>query len=182
MAVLINTPLTIDEFSRLPQEGVRHEMNAGELITMPVPKYRHSRVATNLGFLLGAVVRESQTSEALLEAGYVLSRDPLTIRQPDVSVVSKERTRSVGEDEYIEGAPDLAVKVVSPSDSAQDLEIKIDQYLASGAKQVWVLYPKTKNVHVFSSNSTPVKFGERQTLTGGELIPGFSVLVADLFV
>ena len=182
MAVLAPASLTLEEFSRLPHEGERHEMSAGELITMAPPRYLHSRYATNLCVSLANALFKSQSSEVLSEAGYVLSRDPLTIRQPDVSVLSKERTKSMGEKEYVEGAPELAVEVVSPSDSAQDLSLKVDQYLRAGAKQVWVLYPGVKRVQVFYSDRAPAMLDETQTLTGGDVVPGFSVQVRNLFL
>ena len=79
------------------------------------------------------------------------------------------------------GAPDLAVEIVSPSDSAQDLEIKIKQYLQSGARQVWVLHPKPQSIHLFSSISVVPVLDANETLEGGNLFPGFAVKVGDLF-
>jgi|SRR5689334_3617468 len=85
-----------------------------------------------------------------LEAGYILSRAPLTIRQPDVSVLSRERINATDPDSYFEGAPELAIEIVSPSDAAEDLDIKTRQYLLSGARQVWIVYPTTQTVQIFS--------------------------------
>ena len=90
-------------------------------------------------------------------------------------MVSKELIRVTGENEHLEGAPELAVEVVSPSDSAQDLSLKVDQYLGAGTKQVWVLYPKVKRVHVFYSEAAPSMLDATQTLLGADVVPGFSV-------
>jgi len=182
MAVIAAAPLTLAKFSQLPRNGERHELNAGELITMPPPKFLHSRIATKVFRLLLAALEKAESGEAFAEAGYVLSRDPLTIRQPDVSVLSKQRMQSTGEDEYLEGAPDLAVEIVSPSDSAQDLQLKVDQYLWAGAKQVWILYPKSKRVHVLYAGGATAMLAETQTLTGGDLLLEFTVKTADLFL
>ena len=76
MAVIAPATLTLDEFSRLPQEGERHELSEGELVTMAPPKYVHSQVATDLCVLLAVALHASQSSKVLVEAGYVLSRDP----------------------------------------------------------------------------------------------------------
>ncbi len=182
MAVITAAPLTLEEFSKLPHGQERHELSAGELITMPPPKSLHSRV---VGKIIKALERASQSSTSLnvlAEAGYILSRDPLTVRQPDVSVITTDRMRSTDPDDYFEGAPELAVEVVSPSDSAEDLQIKVDQYLQTGAKQVWVLYPKAKRVHVFYIDGTTAILDETQTLDGGDFMPGFAVKVADLFL
>ena len=182
MAVTTVAPLTLEEFSRLPRDGEQHEISAGELITMAPPKSLHSRIARKLFKLLEAMLERSGSREAFLEAGYVLARNSLTIRQPDISVLTKERVRSTGEDDYFEGAPELAIEVVSPSDAAEDLQIKVDQYLAAGAKQVWILYPKTKCVHAFFVDGSKAKFDETQMLTGGDLLPEFSAKVSDLFL
>jgi Uma2 family endonuclease len=180
MATVTSTVMSAEEFSRLPADGVRHEMNAGELITLPPPKSMHSRVARSVFTTLDAFLRREGRLEVYQEAGYVLSYEPSTIRQLDVSVLTKARIDSTPEDSYFEGAPELAVEIVSPSDSAEDLEIKIRQYLNAGAKQVWVLYPKTRDVQVFEENQAAILSGD-QVLDGGDLLPGFAVKVSALF-
>jgi Uma2 family endonuclease len=149
---------------------------------MPGPKSLHSRIASKVFKAIQALLAKSAFGEALVEACYVLSRDPLTVRQPDVSVLSTERIQSTAPDDYFEGAPELAVEVVSPSDSAEDLEIKVEQYLQSGAKQVWVLYPKTKRLHLFRPGNQLRVLDETKTLDAAEFFPGFSIKVADLFL
>ncbi len=181
MATAIPVVLTLEEFGKLPSEGARHEMNAGVLITLPPAKSLHSRIARSVLFALQAFLDKKALYEAFPEAGYILTQDPLTIRQPDVSVLSKDRIAATDAESYFQGAPDLAVEIVSPSDSVQDLQAKMNQYLAAGAGQVWVLYPKTKNVHVFSRTSALQILNENQILEGGDSLPGFSVSVAGLF-
>jgi Uma2 family endonuclease len=182
MATLTTAPLTLQEFAQLPGDGVRHEISEGELITLPPPKSLHSRIASKVFNAIQALLAKSALGEALAEAGYILSREPLTIRQPDVSVLSTERIQGTAAEDYFEGAPELAVEVVSPSDSAEDLEVKVEQYLHSGAKQVWVLYPKTKRLHLFRPGNQLRVLDETQTLDAAELFPGLSVKVADLFL
>jgi len=179
MATITSAPLTVEEFARLPGDDARHEINAGELITLPPPKSAHSRLASSLFIGLHAVLKGG-LREVFMEAGYVLSREPLTIRQPDVSVLSKARIEATAEDSYFEGSPELAVEIVSPSETAQDLEIKVRQYLSAGAQQVWVLYPKTQDVHVFGVDRVVVLKND-QVLEGGELLAGFAVKVSELF-
>jgi Uma2 family endonuclease len=181
MATVITPPLTLEDFTRLPADGARHEINAGELITLPPAKSLHSRIARSIFLAIQAVLDKHGLYEAFAEAGYILAHHPLTIRQPDVSMLSKERIRSTAGDNYFEGAPDLAVEIVSPSDSAEDLEIKVNQYLQCGAKQVWIAYPKTRKVHVFSGGKAGAILDENETLEGADLLPGFSTKVADLF-
>jgi Uma2 family endonuclease len=181
MATVIAAPMTLEEFARLPQDGARHEMNAGELLTLPPPKPLHALVALAVLEALQEHLKRHNSSRAVPEAGYLLSSDPLTIRQPDVSVISRERIRTANLNSYFEGAPELAVEIVSPSDSAEDLDIKTKQYLQNGAQQVWILYPKTQTVHVFSRGAATVILDQDQTLEGGDVLPGFAVPVASLF-
>jgi len=180
MATVTSAAMTVEEFARLPADGARHEINAGELITLPPPKSLHSRLARSVFIALDAFLQKDGRREVYQEAGYTLSREPLTIRQPDVSVLSKARIEETPEDGYFEGAPELAVDIVSPSDPAEDLQIKVRQYLSAGAKQVWVLYPKTKDIHVFKAGQLLELSGD-EVLDGGDLLPGFAVKVSDLF-
>ena len=182
MATLTTAPLTLEEFAQLPDDGMHHEISEGELITMSGPKSLRTRIIRKGFKAIDTALEKSGYGEAFPEAGYVLARDPLTVRQPDVSVLSTERIQSTPPDDYFEGAPELAVEVVSPSDSAEDLEIKVEQYLQSGAKQVWILYPKTKRLHLFRPGNQLRVLDETQTLDAGELFAGFSMKVADLFL
>jgi Uma2 family endonuclease len=93
--------------------------------------------------------------------------------------LSEARILGTEEDSYFEGAPELAVEVVPP-DSAEDLEIKVKQYLNAGAEQVWVLYPKTRDVWRWRANQGIMLRGD-QVLEGGDLLPGFAVKVSELF-
>jgi Uma2 family endonuclease len=172
--------MTLEEFSRLPEDGNKHELSEGELVIMPPVKSLHSLVALAVLEILQAYLKQHPLGRALPEAAYVLSRSPLTVRQPDISVLSNERILATGEDDYFEGAPELAVEVISPSDTADDMGIKVEQYLRFGAKQVWVVYPKRKRVHVHRPDQAMAALDQTQTLEGGDLLPGFSVKVADL--
>ena len=182
MATTVTAPMTLEDLERLPDDGNKYEVSEGELIVMPPPKSLHSLVASRMIELLLVAGKQIEGRRVLAEAGYVLSRDPLTVREPDVSVVSKERILSTDEDGYFERAPELAMEVVSPSDSAQDLEVKVQRYLRYGAKQVWIVYPKAKRVHVYRAEGAPQILEESETLEGADVLPGFSVKVADLFL
>jgi Uma2 family endonuclease len=164
----------------MPRTGEKHELSEGELLTMPPAKLLHTLIAQTLQELLQAYLTKHRKARALIEVGYVLSRDPLTVRQPDVSILSNDRIRATPSDDYCEGAPELAIEVVSPSDSAEDLELKARQYLLSGGKEVWIVYPKTKTVHILRPGSAQV-FEENSVVESPELLPGLSIKVADLF-
>jgi len=173
--------MTLGEFERLPDDGNKHELSEGELIVMPPVKFLHTLVAAAILDILRAYLREHPIAGAFAEAGYVLSHDPLIIRQPDISVLSNQRIAATQKDGWVEHSPELAVEIVSPSDFAQDLEVKVEQYLRYGAQQVWIVFPKQKQVHVHQPGSPRMVLNESETLPGGDLLPGFSVKVSDLF-
>ena len=178
MTMGARTLLSLDEFMALPNDGNRHELNEGELVVMPPPKSEHAVVLDNIKTILTTCIAGKQLGRIFPEAGYLLTREPeVTIRQPDVSFLSRRRLKK--SDEYFEGSPELAVEVVSPSDSAEDLNLKVKQYLAFGSQEVWVFYPKTRSVDVHKRGGS-VTLSDSDTLTT-DLFPGFSARVADFF-
>jgi Uma2 family endonuclease len=173
------TLMTVGDLERLPDDGMRYELTEGKLITMPPPKPRHVIVSHNLYDSLSAATRERGLGRVFVEMPYLLSRDQHTLRVPDVSFLRSERARELRDDEYLDGAPDLAVEVVSPSETAVDLDEKIRQYLAGGAAIVWAVYPKTRTVHVYKADGTIQVVSEDGLLEAPDLLPGWSVRVGD---
>ena len=114
-----------------------------------------------------------------METGYQLS--PETVRIPDVSFVPADRMREIDLDRRIQGAPALAIEVVSPTDLAEELTQKVKQYLAAGAKAVWVFYPKTREVQVFRADGGSFVRREHETLEDPDLLPGFSLDLKSVF-
>jgi Uma2 family endonuclease len=174
------TLLTIEQFDELPvKEGILYELNEGELITMTEPMPRHNRVRDRVARLAGNFVEERKLGEVFVETGYQLT--PETVRIPDVSFVPADRIREVDPDKRIQGAPALAVEVVSPTDLAEELTQKVKQYLAAGVKVVWVFYPKTREVQVFRADGGSFVRHEPETLEEPDLLPGFSLDLKAVF-
>jgi Uma2 family endonuclease len=174
------TLLTLEQFDQLPvMEGVRYELDEGELLTLTEPMPRHNLVRDNIAAVLRGFVLPRKLGRVFTETGYQLS--PETVRIPDVSFVPAERMREIDLDRRIPGAPALAVEVVSPTDLAQDLAQKVDQYLAAGVRAVWVVYPNTSEVHVFRGGGASSVLGAADQLEAPDLLPGFAVLVSRLF-
>ena len=175
------TLMSLAEFERLPDDGMLHELNEGELVKVVHPKFRHSDVAHRIYDEISWFLRGQPLGRVLFEAGYVLSQDPPTLRVPDVSFLSAERLRNVSPDDWIHGAPELAIEVVSPPDSAEDLDQKVRQYLASGTRSVWIVYPRTETVHVHRPNENPVVIAGEERLAEPAILPGWSMTAGDLF-
>jgi Uma2 family endonuclease len=174
------TLLTIEQFDQLPvTEGVLYELNEGELVTMTGPMPRHNFVRDRVARLMGNFVEARKLGTVFLETGYQLT--PETVRIPDVSFIPADRMRGIDLDRRIQGAPALAVEVVSPADLAEELAQKVKQYLAAGAKAVWVFFPKTREVQVSRADGKSLVCHEPETLEDPDLLPGFSLDLKTVF-
>ena len=170
-----------EAFEQLPDhDGFHREILKGVLQALPAPKFRHTVIAHNALEIL-TLPAEQFSYRAFVEAGYKLSEDPATWVQPDVSLLSKSRVRATDDDDYFTVAPDLAVEVVSPSESATDIEEKIELMLKAGSQAIWVVYPKTQTVHVFAPGGTAMILSTKDALSAPSLLPGWSAPVAKLF-
>jgi Uma2 family endonuclease len=173
--------ITWQAFEQLPDgDGFHREVVEGELIVLPPPKSKHSRIARRMSRALMAF-EDRGIAEVHMEAGYKLSVDPATWIEPDVSVLRIERARAAGGEDYFIGSPELAVEVVSPSETARDLNRKIDALLASGGLAVWVVYPEEQEVRVFLPDGTSYIRRVDESLSLPELLPGWELPVARLF-
>lgn len=116
------------------------------------------------------------------ETGFILQRNPDTVRAPDASFVASNRLPQgelpVG---FLELAPDLAVEVASPSDTAREMQEKVADWLRAGTKLVWVIYPATHSATVHVSQDQFVEVSEEGTLLGEDVIPGFTCNLSELF-
>ena len=175
--------LTAEELLRLSTTGRRYELVKGELFEMPPAGGRHGSVAMRIGIVLGSYVRANELGEVFAaETGFILRRDPDTVRAPDAAFVAKERLPA-GElsQGYLEMVPDLAVEVVSPGDSAREVREKVADWMGAGVRLLWGIDPATRSVTVYRSPDDFYVLSEDDTLDGGRVIPGFSAEIRDLF-
>lgn len=175
--------LTAEDFWQLPSDGQKYELVAGELLQMPPSGFLHGTVAGNLARLLGEHVNRHELGAiSVAEAGFKLRQNPDTVRAPDVAFVSKERILVQGKPEkFWEGAPDLAVEVVSPNDRFDDVVEKVQEYLAAGARLVWVALPRSRSIMVYRPNGAIQILREDETLQGEEVLPGFVCQIRQIF-
>ena len=116
----------------------------------------------------------------MIEGGFVLS--PRTVRKPDISFVRFGRIPNEHPARgYEQLAPDLAVEVVSPRDIVEELEAKIEEYRVAGVRLMWVVHPAGRTVRIYRPNGQITDLRAADTLSGEDVVPGFSCLVADLF-
>ena len=177
------TIYTAEDLMRISSEGKRYELVKGELIEMAPTGGRHGRVAGRIGRRLGNFVEQNDAGEVFAaETGFRLAGNPDTVRAPDAAYVSKERLPS---EEQLIGfpdlAPDLVVEVVSPSDSAGQVQAKVEEWLRAGVRLVWVVYPDTRSVVVYRALDEVVVLGPEDALEGEPALPGFSCPVSEIF-
>lgn len=175
--------LTLDAFIALPdQDPYRLELAAGHLVREPAPGFRHGRVAARINRLLFEAGQQPGHGEVFFDTGFLLVRDPPTVRIPDVAFVSAARLAEHETDEvFLPIAPDLAVEVLSASNSASEIQRKACEYLDAGAELVWIVDPATETVTVYRARDDIGVKRTGETLSGHEAVPGLAVDVGALF-
>jgi Uma2 family endonuclease len=174
--------MTFEEAAFLDHDETPGELVAGRFVPVPKSTWRHGKIMVKTGILLELYAREHPGwSVAVGNPGTKLRHDPDTLRRPDVAVVRAERVpEGRGADGWLEGAPDLAVEIVGDSQTVSELVGKAAEYLVAGAKMVWVLQPEASSILVLTSNHARMLEPDA-LLDGGELLPGFSCRVRELF-
>ncbi|HKQ60978.1 MAG TPA: Uma2 family endonuclease [Candidatus Polarisedimenticolaceae bacterium] len=175
--------LSVEDLATYPDDGLKHELQAGILVSEPLPGFRHGHVAATIVALLRGHVRRHELGVVLgNDSGFLLARAPDTLRGPDVAFVSSARLAAVREPEKaFPGAPDLAVEVLSPSNSVGSVHAKVADYLAAGTRLVWVVDPEQETVAVYRSLLVPRVLAREEELDGDDVVPGFRARVAELF-
>ena len=164
-------------------EGQRYELWDGELIIMSPAAARHEEICYRLVLALGSFADQHRLGQVYGSSmGFRLNR--LTVYTPDVSFVSKERLRAMryDPDKFLNAAPDLAVEVLSPSDTIRQTESKIADYFAHGTRLAWLVNPRRLQVRVYHQPGEHTLLEGSQTeLDGEDLLPGFKYTLGQLF-
>jgi Uma2 family endonuclease len=177
--------VTAEEFFWQSFDNRRAELVQGEVIELSPASGEHGIVAMGVGIPLGVYVKQKKLGVVCAaETGFIIARNPDTVRAPVAAFISNERLEQNGgrpSRGFFPFAPDLAVEVVSPGDTAEGVEAKTHAWFEAGARLVWIVYPSSQTVHVFRS-PTDVQILQRDdTLKGGEVVPGFECAVAEIF-
>ncbi|MFN8376325.1 MAG: Uma2 family endonuclease [Anaerolineae bacterium] len=173
---------TLDEFhvfSEAPENKNRLlELINGEIVEK-VASFKPSRLALRMGHLLSIYLDQN-------DIGYVTGADGSYILapgyefMPDVGYISKARLPQEPE-RQVQGPPDLAVEVKSPTDSKREMRQKAEDYLRFGTKMVWLIFPEEKLVEVYVPDKDVAEININGVLDGGEVLPGFTLPVKEIF-
>jgi Uma2 family endonuclease len=174
--------MTAEALERLPDDGYKYELERGEVVRMPPPGFEHLEIIGLLITYLNNFVLPSGLGVVGGEGGFVLERNPDTVRAPDVVFIRADRVPS-GEARrhYVEQGPDLAIEVRSPSDNLRKLVAKADEYLSAGTRLVWIFDPSSRTVIVKTPDGKERTLGVGDTLDGGDVLPGFELPLSAIF-
>ncbi len=175
-------PVTLEEYAALPKHP-RYELVKGALVEQMVASEEHEHTGSLVVWRLSSHVYPNGLGRVYTSnRGYVTGPDsPATSRMPDVSFVSNAR---LGQPELAgmlyDGAPDLAVEILSESNTPAEIARKINEYLGAGGSVVWVIDIDARTLTVHETGTQSVILTDGDTLDGGNYLPGFACTVADL--
>jgi Uma2 family endonuclease len=180
VTVIATKRITAEEFMLMNDTG-NYELVDGQLVERKLMGAHSNLIAAQIIRLLGNHVAETSVGWVFAcEATYRCFGAPDTLRRADASFIRSGRLERVPEG-YIDIAPDIAVEVISPSNSADEIEGKVLDYLAAGVELVWVVYPHAHTVHVRRADGSSQVNRENDQLDAGSVLPGFKCRVRDLF-
>ncbi len=176
--------MTADELLRLPRGEFRYELLDGVLRTMSPASFGHGVFSNMIGHYLTVFVLQHRLGLVLgAETGYILRRDPDTVRAPDASFVSTATLTRVGRPArgYFPGGPDLAVEVLSSDDRPSYVDQKTRDWFSAGTQAVWNIDPRKRTITVHRTPEDFTVLTEDDMLTGAPVLPGFQCPVKDIF-
>ena len=174
--------MTAEELLEMPDDGFRYELVRGELVKMPPAGHMPAFYEQNIGGELRAYVKANRLGRVYgASGGFRLETNPDTVLEPDAAFVRQERVEAVGDgDGFFPGPPDLAIEVISPSDRLTEVSDKVAEWLAAGVLMVVVVNPRNRTVQPHTPDGV-TELTEADTLDGGDVVPGWRLLVADIF-
>ena len=175
---------TFDDYARLPDDGKRYEVIRGELYMSAAPRPIHQRVITRLSFFLEGYVEEHNLGTVFVAPIDVILPEKLGDPvQPDIVVIRRENLPIVGE-LNIQGASDLVMEVLSPSNPAHDRSLKYELYAEAGVPEYWIIDPHERRVEVFVLRGGDYellgRYGDDDTARS-EILEGFTFKPDEIF-
>jgi len=175
--------MTAEELLARSSELGRCELIQGELIKMSPAGGLHGLIGMRLLRHLDQFVQSNKLGElTLAETGFRLETSPDTVRAPDVAFIASDRVAQAKTEKFIPIPPDLAVEVNSPGDTVGEVVSKVQWWLAHGTRAVWVVDPKSQTVTTYHPDGSARVVHRGETLTGGDVLPGFELPLDKLFV
>jgi Uma2 family endonuclease len=173
---------TIAEFEQLPEDAAyRTELLRGRIVRSPRPATFHGLLAARVIVRLNEFGETTACGVVVADPGIVLSRNPDTVRGPDVAFFSRERIPENAYDVTFWGLPDLAVEINSPSNRASEIQEKVTEYLDAGVRMVWVVDAPTESVTVYRADGSANILRQHDVLDGEDVLEGFRMVLTGFF-
>jgi Uma2 family endonuclease len=173
--------ISAEELLQMPDLG-RCELVRGELMMMSPAGSTHGLIVGNLTLLLGNFVKSNKLGRIMgAETGFIIRRDPDSVLAPDVAFISASRFPSILPQGFFNGAPDLAVEVLSPDERVIKIQEKTRSWLKAGCRAVWIVDPKTKIITIHKNDNDVAVFNINDTITDEQVLPGISVKASEIF-
>jgi Uma2 family endonuclease len=176
--------LTVEEYAALPApaDGSQTELVRGEVVTVSPPSFVHGWVQVQVCFAVESYARATKSGRVTVECGVLTELGPDTVRGPDVAFWSFTRlpldqTPVV----FANLAPDLVAEVVSPSNTRKQIAAKVREFFSRGVRLIWVVDPDERTVTIYRKPGDGQVLWEDATLSGGDVLPGFSCAVSEFF-
>lgn len=187
MALTATTPQVIelqlktyDDLRAIPEDGNRYELIFGEVVMSPSPKKKHQRALSRLNERMSSFVQERKLGEVFF-APFDVKFSPYSVVEPDLLYVSREKRKSLGDD-FVDGAPDIVVEVLSPSNRMQDLVKKAALYAMNRVSEYWVLDPDSESITVHQwKDGQYVALKSRKGIARSIVLAGFQVSNREIF-
>lgn len=158
------------------------ELIHGRIVLMPPTGFVHGHIESEISSRLRSYSSASGRGRvAGGEVGIIIRRDPDTVRAADVLFISHDRLGLPPTAGYLQVAPELVVEILSPDDRWSEVMEKLGDCFEAGLQRVWVADPRLRKIFAYRSLSEVETFGDQQTLRDEELLPGFELVVAELF-
>jgi Uma2 family endonuclease len=162
---------------------MRHELVRGELRTMALNDAEHGAIVIHVAQPISQHVKTERLGAVFAGGtGFILARDPDTVRAPDIAFIKKAKLGKGIPKKFMPFAPDLVVEVVSPGDTFAEVEEKADDWLDSGATLVWVVNPQKGTVSIYRRDADVVRLSSSDVLDGGDVIKGFKLKISEIFI
>jgi Uma2 family endonuclease len=180
MSVTAQT-ITAEQLFEMGDIG-RCELVRGEVVHMAPAGAEHGDLAGEIFGRIWSFVRQHNLGKVFAaETGFIIARDPDTVRAPDVAFVGKDRLPRRPVRGFFDGPPDLAVEVISPSDRLADVHEKVQDWLTAGTRSVWVVDPINRLIEVNRAGGQIFRLGPPEELRDEPTLPGLVLNIAELF-
>jgi Uma2 family endonuclease len=177
------TFLSVEDYLKLEEPScTRYELSEGELIVTPSPNYSHNRIRDHINGTLRDFAESRKLGEVVSEMDFRLGGE--TVRRPDIAFICAERLPGADLERVpFPVVPDLVVEIVSKTDRADDLLLKVTQYLAAGVKAVWLFYPNTRLAYRYLAGKLEPEVRSAKAghaFDEPSVLPGFSIPLSEI--